>query len=76
MDKLFNKENIVIAVAVIFILIQTNYFATKLDLANVKLEMAQIESQLKKYSDDGDKEVLNNIELKINQISNKLDKLR
>ena len=42
MDKLITKENVVIVVAVITIIVQSNYFATKLDLANIKLEMSQL----------------------------------
>lgn len=76
MDKLLTKENIVIAVMVIYVLIQSNYFATKLDLANVKLEMAQMKIELKKYADDGDKELLHNLDTKYQNILMKLDKIK
>lgn len=76
MDKFINKENIVIIVAVIMIIVQSNYFATKLDLANIKLEMSEIKSELRDYSDKGDKDVLQNVETKFNVLSSKIDKLR
>ena len=76
MDKFINKENIVIIVAVIMIIVQSNYFATKLDLANIKLEMSEIKSELRDYSDKGDKDILQNVETKFNLLSSKIDKLR
>ena len=36
MDKFLTKENIVIAVAIFVMIVQSNYFATKLDLAQLK----------------------------------------
>ena len=75
MDKFINKENIVIVVAVITILVQSNYFATKLDLANIKLEMAEMKQELKTYSDDADKELLTSIEKKLQNISDKIDRI-
>ena len=76
MDKFINKENITIVVAVITILVQSNYFATKLDLANIKLEMAEIKQELKDYSDKGDKEILQNVESKFQILTNKIDKIK
>lgn len=76
MDKFISKENIVIIVAVIMIIVQSNYFATKLDLANIKLEMSEIKSELRDYSDKGDKDILQNVETKFNVLSSKIDKLR
>ena len=76
MDKFFTKENIIIIVVVFWTLIQSNYFATKLDLANVKLEMAQMKIELKKYADDGDRELLHNLDTKYQLILSKLDKLK
>ncbi len=76
MDKFINKENIVIIVAVIMIIVQSNYFATKLDLANIKLEMSEIKTELRDYSDKGDKDILQNVETKFNVLSTKIDKLR
>lgn len=75
-DKFFTKENIIIVVVVFWTLIQSNYFATKLDLANVKLEMAQMKIELKKYADDGDRELLHNLDTKYQLILSKLDKLK
>ena len=75
MEKLINKENIVIVVAVITILIQSNYFATKLDLANIKLEMAEMNQELKNYIDKNDKELMVSIETKLQNISDKIDRI-
>lgn len=76
MDKFINKESIVIVVAVITILVQSNYFATKLDVSNLKNDMLKMEIALKEYSDNGDKEILLTLENKLQVISNKIDKLR
>ncbi|MBR4123183.1 MAG: hypothetical protein IKT93_02045 [Clostridia bacterium] len=75
MDKFLNKENIVIVVAVITILVQSNYFATKLDLANIKLEMAEMNQELKSYIDKNDKELMVSIESKLQNISDKIDRI-
>ena len=75
MHKLINKENIVIIVAVITIIVQSNYFATKLDLANIKLEMAEMNQELKTYIDKNDKELLVSIEAKLQNISDKIDRI-
>ncbi len=76
MDKFFTKENIFIAVVVFTMIIQSNYFATKLDLANVKLEMSQLKNELKDYSDTQDKEILKDLDNKYQMILAKLDKLK
>ena len=76
MDKFFTKENITIISIVFWALIQSNYFATKLDLANVKLEMSQMKIELKKYTDEGDRELLHNLDDKYQLILSKLDKLK
>ncbi len=49
-------------------MIQSNYFATKLDLANLKLEMAEMHVKLKEYSDNQDKTILQNLDNKYNLI--------
>ena len=72
-DKFINKENIILAVAMFVLIVQSNYFATKLDLSNVKNEMLQMKIELKKYADDGDRELLHNIDTKYQIILNKLD---
>lgn len=76
MNKFLTKENILICVLVFWAIIQSNYFATKLDLANVKLEMAQLKIELKDYSDTQDKEILRDLDNKYQMILAKLDKLR
>lgn len=75
MDKFLTKDNIVIVIATIVMIAQSNYFATKLDIANLKLEIAQQKIELKKYADDGDRELLHNLDTKYQIILNKLDKV-
>ena len=76
MNKFLTKENLIIIILVFWTLVQSNYFATKLDIANVKLEMAQMKIELKKYADDGDRELLHNLDTKYQLILSKLDKLK
>lgn len=77
MEKFFNKERIAtIAIIVFGMMVQSNYFATKLDLANVKLEMAQLKNELKDYSDTQDREILKDLDNKYQMILTKLDKLK
>jgi F0F1-type ATP synthase epsilon subunit len=75
MEKFLNKENAVIVIAVITIMVQSNYFATKLDVSEVKRDMLQLELAMKKYSDDADKEILSTLEEKLQLISNKIDRI-
>lgn len=75
MEKLLTKENLVIAVAVFAMILQSNYFATKLDLAQLKNEMLTMKIELKKYADEGDRELLHNLDTKYQLILSKLDKL-
>lgn len=77
LDKLFTKDHLIIAIVVIAILVQSGYFATfatKLDVANLRTEMLQMKVELKKYADDGDRELLHNLDEKYNQILTKLDR--
>ena len=76
MNKFLTKENLIIVILVFWTLVQSNYFATNLDIANVKLEMAQMKIELKKYADDGDRELLHNLDTKYQLILSKLDKLK
>lgn len=76
MNKFITKENIIIGIMVFWLIVQSNYFATKLDIANVKLEMAQMKIELKKYADDGDRELLHNLDTKYQNILTKLDKIK
>ena len=75
MDKFLTKENIVIAVAIFIMIVQSNYFATKLDLAQLKNEMLQMKIELKKYADEGDRELLHNLDTKYQLILNELHKM-
>lgn len=76
MNKFITKENIIIGVMVFWLIVQSNYFATKLDIANVKLEMAQMKIELKEYADKGDRELLHNLDAKYQNILTKLDKIK
>lgn len=66
MDKILTKENIIIAVAVFVVIIQSNYFATRLDLANLKLE-------LKDYISTQDGYIENKVDKKLDNMDKKLD---
>lgn len=68
MDKFLNQKTAFMAVVVFLMIVQSNYFATKLDLANLKLEMADMHSKLKEYSDNQDKAILQNLDTKYNLI--------
>ena len=76
MERFFTKENVIIVVLVFYTLIQSNYFATKLDIANIKLDLSNMQIELKKYSDDGDKEILHDLDNKYNTILTKLEKIK
>ena len=76
MEKFFTKENIVIGLAVFVLIVQSNYFATKLDLAQLRNEMLTMKIELKKYADEGDRELLHNLDAKYQLILSKLDKLK
>jgi len=76
MLKFLNKENLIIITVVFYALIQSNYFATKLDLANVKLEMSEMKLELQQYTDKKDKEVLQEIDRKFQILYDKIDKLK
>ena len=66
MDKIFTKENIIIAVAVFVVIIQSNYFATRLDLANLKLE-------IKDYITDQNILLNDKVDKKLDNMDKKLD---
>lgn len=76
LEKFLSKETIVICVAIFAMIVQSNYFATKLDLVNLKNEMLQMKIELKKYADEGDRELLHNLDTKYQLILSKLDKLK
>lgn len=69
MEKLLTKENLIIISLVFWAMLQSNYFATKLDVANLKLE-------LQKYSDTKDEAVMRKLDEKYEIIISKLDKLK
>lgn len=69
MEKLLTKENLIIISLVFWAMLQSNYFATKLDVANLKLE-------LQKYSDIKDEQIIQKLDEKYEVIITKLDKLK
>ena len=68
MEKVLNKENIAIAAIVIYSLIQANYFATKLDLANLRIEFLNLQNTQKS-------QILAETDKKFDEINKKLDKI-
>ncbi len=68
MDKFFNKETGYIVACVIFTLIQMNYFATKLDVANLKIELMEYSQKQIQMSE-------NKIDEKLDVLSKKIDEL-
>lgn len=76
MDKFLTQDTIFYIVVVIWAIIQSGIFATKLDVAKIKIEMLQLKDELKEYSDDGDRELLHNLDEKYQSILNKLDNIR
>lgn len=76
MEKFLTKENLIIIVLVFYALIQSNYFATKLDLSNLRNEVLQQKVELQKYSDEKDNVLLQKIEDKYEKIMAKLEKIK
>lgn len=76
MEKFLTKENLIIIALVFYTLIQSNYFATKLDLADLRAEVLQQKVELQQYSDRQDDEILQKLETKYDKIMQKLEKLR
>ena len=68
MNKYINKENAYIVACVIFTLIQMNYFATKLDVANLKIELMEY-AQKQVETSEG------KIDKKLDVLSKKMDEL-
>lgn len=68
MNKFINKENAYIVVCVIFTLIQMNYFATKLDVANLKIELMEY-AQKQVETSEG------KIDKKLDALTKKIDEL-
>lgn len=80
MDKLINKDTLPTIVAtvviVVGILFQSQYFATTLQLEQLRVEVLQQKIELQNYSDSKDAELLSKIEQKYETILSKLDKLK
>ena len=68
MDKFLNKENVIIVVCVVFTLVQMNYFATKLDVANLKIELMEYSQKQIEMSES-------KIDTKLDALSKKIDEL-
>ena len=68
MNKYINKENAYIIACVIFTLIQMNYFATKLDVANLKIELIE-------YSQKQIEMTESKLDKKLDALSKKIDEL-
>ena len=68
MNKFLNKENAYIVACVIFTLIQMNYFATKLDVANLKIELMEYSQKQLEHSES-------KIDTKLDALSKKIDEL-
>ena len=68
MNKYINKENAYIIACVIFTLIQMNYFATKLDVANLKIELME-------YSQKQIEMTESKLDKKLDAHSKKIDEL-
>lgn len=68
MEKFLTKENLAITAIVIFTLVQTNYFATKLDLANLKIEVLNLQNAQKT-------QIMAETDKKFDEINKKLDKM-
>lgn len=80
MDKFINKDTLPTIVATVVIVIgiifQSQYFATKLDLSQLRNEVLQQKLELQQYSDNADKEILAQLDQKYEKIISKLDKLK
>ena len=68
MNKYLNKETSYIVACVIFTLIQMNYFATKLDVANLKIELME-------YSQKQIEMTESKLDKKLDVLSKKIDEL-
>ena len=68
MNKYLNKETSYIVACVIFTLIQMNYFASKLDVANLKIELME-------YSQKQIEMTESKLDKKLDVLSKKIDEL-
>lgn len=75
MEKFLTRENLIILVLVFYALIQSNYFATKLDLEKLRGEVLQQKIELQQYTDTHDKEILDRLENKYEKIMQELNKI-
>lgn len=79
-EKFLTKDNIttvvIIAALVIYFLISTNIFATRLQVSELRAEVLQQEIKLREYSDSQDKVLLDKIDAKYDKIMQKLDNLK
>ena len=80
MEKFINKDTlptiVVSVIVVLAFLFQSQYFATKLDVADLRNEVLTQKIELQQYSDNGDKEILKELDLKYEKIILKLDRIK
>ncbi len=75
MEKFLTRENLIIIVLVFYALIQSNYFATKLDLEKLRGEVLQQKIESQQYTDTHDKEILERLESKNEKTMQELNKI-
>ena len=68
MEKFLTKETLIIAVVVFMFIVQSNYFATRLDLANLK-------NELKDYVSSQNSLIDSKVDKKLDDMNRKLDML-
>lgn len=75
-SKYLTKEGVIIVAVVIYTLVQSKYFATTLQLEQLRNDVLQQKIDLQNYSDTKDEEILSKLEQKYELILTKLDKLK
>lgn len=80
LEKFLTKDNVIIVIVAVgmalYFIFSSNYFATRLEVSQLKAEILQQKIELMKYSDDKDAEVLKELDSKYEKILQKLDQLR
>ena len=80
LEKFLTKDNIVIitvtAIMTAWFLVQSQYFATKVSLLELRNDVLKMKIELQTYSDNGDKEIMDRLDAKYEKILQKLDHLK
>lgn len=80
LEKFLTKDNIVIVtvttIMTIWFLVQSQYFATKVSLLELRNDVLKMKIELQTYSDNGDKEIMDKLDAKYEKILQKLDHLK